>query len=89
MKTSAWLLDSSAAATELKRFIAEKCAQVRAEARAAGHPMSPESTSFFAAAEHCDWPGLFDALAAMHRAMRDGESRSAQWAVYPVESPHH
>ena len=85
MNTSGWSLESSAVAPELKRFIAEKCAQVRAEVRAPEHPMSPESSSFFAAAERCDWPGLFDAIAAMHRAMREGKSRSAQWAVYPVE----
>jgi len=67
MRTSCWSLESSAAATELKRFIAEKCAQVRAETRPPEHPMSPKSSSFFAAAERCDWPGLFDAIAAMHQ----------------------
>jgi hypothetical protein len=32
-----------------------------------------------------DWPGLFDAIAEMHRLMREGRSRNASWAVYPVE----
>lgn len=85
MRTSCWSMESSAAATELKRFIAEKCAQVRAETRSPDHPRSPESSAFFAAAEQCDWPGIFDAIAAMHQAMREGKSRNAQWAVYPVE----
>jgi hypothetical protein len=85
MKTSGWSVEDSAVAPQLKRFVAEKCAQVRAETRAPEHPMSPESTSFFAAAERGDWPGLFAAAAAMHRAMREGKSRSAPCAVYPVE----
>src|SRR5262245_6717830 len=85
MRTSFWSLENSDVATELKQFITEKCAQVRAETRAPEHPMSPESSLFFAAAERCDWPGLFDAIAAMHLAMREGKSQGAQWAVYPVE----
>ena len=72
-------------AVELKRFVAEKCAQMRAETRAPEHPQSPVSSAFFAAAERCDWPGVFDAVAQMHQAMREGKSRSADWAVYPVE----
>ncbi len=47
--------------------------------------MSPESAAYFAAAERADWPGLFDAIAAMHQAMREGRSRNAPWAVYPAE----
>jgi hypothetical protein len=47
--------------------------------------MSPVSSSFFEAAERSDWPALFDATATMHRLMREGQSRSAPWAVYPVE----
>src|SRR5207247_8140570 len=70
---------------ELKRFIAEKCAQVRVEARAPEHPISPESRCFFDAAEREDWAGLFNAIAAMHRAMREGNSQSAPRVVYPVE----
>jgi hypothetical protein len=89
MNTSNWSLDSSPVAAELKRFMAEKCAQVRAETRAPEHPMSPESTAFFAAAERSDWPGLFAAAAAMHEAMhrtlREGQSQTAQSVVYPVE----
>lgn len=85
MNASSWSLEHSAVAPELKRFIAEKCAQVRAEPRASEHPMSPESSAFFGAAERCDWPGLFEAIAAMHRAMREGNARSAQRVVYPVE----
>lgn len=85
MRTYPWSLDRSAAATELRRFIAEKCVQVRAETRAPEHPVSPESSSFFAAAERSDWPGLFDAIAAMHQAMREGESRHSPSTVYPVE----
>jgi hypothetical protein len=85
MGTSSWSLESSAVAAELKRFIAEKCARLRAEIRAPEHPMSPLSSSFFAAAERGDWPALFDAIAAMHQAMRQGDSRGAPWVVYPVE----
>lgn len=85
MNICGWSLEHSMVATDLKRFIAEKCAQVRAETRAPDHPMSPESTVFFTAAERCDWSRLFDAIAAMHRAMREGSSQRAQSAVYPVE----
>ena len=85
MGKSTWSLERSAASSELKRFIAEKCAQVRAEPRAPEHPQSPASSSFFEAAERADWPGVFDAIVEMHRAMREGRSRNAPWAVYPVE----
>jgi len=85
MGKSTWSLERSAASSELKRFIAEKCAQVRAEPRAPEHPQSPVSSSFFAAAERGDWPGVFEAITAMHQAMREGRSRNAPWAVYPVE----
>jgi hypothetical protein len=78
-------MERSAAASELKRFIAEKCAQVRAETRASEHPRSPVSSAFFAAAERGDWPGVFEAIAEMHQAMREGRGRNALWAVYPVE----
>jgi hypothetical protein len=80
-----WSLENSAVAMDLKRFIAEKCAQMRAETRAPEHPQSPVSGSFFAAAERADWPGVFDAVAEMHRTMREGRSRNAPWAIYPVE----
>lgn len=80
-----WLLERSAVAAELKQFIAEKCAQVRAEVRAPEHPMSPLSSSLFTAAETGDWRGVFNSVAAMHKAMREGTSRTAKWAVYPVE----
>ena len=85
MGKSTWSLERSAASSQLKRFIAEKCAQVRAEPRAPEHPQSPVSSSFFAAAERADWPGVFDAIVEMHRAMRERRSRNAPWAVYPVE----
>jgi hypothetical protein len=85
MSRSSWSLERSAVAAELKRFIAEKCAQVRAETRAPEHPQSPVSSGFFAAAERCDWPGVFEAIADMHKAMREGKSQNANWAVYPVE----
>ena len=86
MERSSWSVETSAVSTELKRFIAEKCAQVRAEIRAAEHPMSPQSKSLFAAAEAGDWRGVFDTLAAMHKGFREGESsRPTSWAVYPVE----
>jgi hypothetical protein len=85
MRAYRWSLESSAVAAELKRFIAGKCVQVHAEMRAPEHPISPESSSFFAAAERSDWPGLFDAIAAMHQAMREGKSRHSPSAVYPVE----
>ena len=80
-----WSPETSSVATELKRFIAEKCAQVRAETRAPEHPQSPVSRAFFGAAEWCDWPGVFEAVATMHRAMREGTSRNAPWVVYPTE----
>ena len=85
MGKSTWSLERSAAASELKRFIADKCAQLRAETRAPEHPQSPVSSAFFAAAERGDWPGVFEAIAQMHQAMREGRSRNAPWAVYPVE----
>jgi hypothetical protein len=78
-------LEKSAGASELKRFIAEKCAQQRAETRAPEHPQSPVSSAFFAAAERGDWLGVFEAIGEMRRAMREGRSRNAPWAVYPVE----
>ena len=82
MNTSSGSVETSAVSGELKRFITEKCTQVRAEIRAAEHPMSPESKSLFAAAEAGDWHGVFDALAAMHRGFREGESSGARsWAV--------
>jgi hypothetical protein len=83
MAISSWSVETSAISAELKRFIAEKCAQVRAETRAAEHPMSPVSKSLFAAAEAGDWRGAFDALATMHQGFREEER--AKWAVYPVE----
>ena len=85
MSKAAWSLENSAVKGELKRFVAEKCAQARAEVRAPEHPQSPVSQAFFAAAESEDWPGLFKAVEQMHRAMREGQSRNANWAVYPVE----
>jgi len=85
MGKSTWSLERSAAASELKRFIAGKCAQVRAETRAPEHPQSPVSGAFFAAAERGDWPKVFEATAAMHQVMREGRGRHAPWAVYPIE----
>jgi hypothetical protein len=72
-------------AAELKRFIAQKCAQVRAETRAPEHPQSPVSSAFFTAAERDDWPGVFDAIAAMRQGTSQGTSQNARWVVYPVE----
>jgi hypothetical protein len=51
MSRSSWSVESSPVAAELKRFVAGKCAQVRAEIRAPEHPQSPVSSAFFAAAE--------------------------------------
>jgi hypothetical protein len=85
MSRSSWSVESSPVAAELKRFVAEKCAQVRAEIRAPEHPQSPVSSAFFTAAERSEWPSVFEALAEMHRAMREDTSRNANWAVYPVE----
>jgi hypothetical protein len=88
MKNSAWSLERSVVAAELKRFVAEKCAQVRAEIRGPGHDMGPESESLFTAAEKCDWSGVFDSLAAMHKAARERQGGSTSWnsqVVYPVE----
>ena len=88
MRNSTWSLERSSVAAELKRFIAEKCAQVRAEIRAPEHEMGPESKSLFAAAENGDWRGVFDSLAAMHKAAREEQSGSSGFrstAVYPVE----
>lgn len=74
-------------AADLKRFVAEKCAQVRAETRAAGHAMGALSKSLFTAAENGDWRGVFDSLAAMRQAAREGQggSGSKLTVVYPVE----
>ncbi len=86
MAISCWSLERSAVAAELKRFVAEKCAQVRAEARAPGHDMVPESRALFAAAEKADWPGVFESIAAMHKAMREGwKHPRTVGVVYPVE----
>ncbi len=61
---SSWSLERSAVAAELKRSVAEKCAQVRAEVRALGHAMVPESRSLFAAAGRrlLPWAGSGDAV---------------------------
>jgi hypothetical protein len=83
-----WSLEESAVSAELKRFIAEKCAQARAETRAPGHEMGAESKSLFTAAENGDWCGVFDSLAVMHKAGRERRSGSTRWnsqMVYPVE----
>lgn len=86
MRSSNWSLERSGVSTELKRFIAEKCAQVRAEVRAPEHQMGPESKSLFDAAENNNWRGVIDSLAAMCRAGREPESANSRSnAVYPVE----
>src|SRR2546428_13464279 len=88
MKSSSWSLEGSAVAAELKRFVAEKCAQVQAETRAPGREMGAISKSFFTAAENGDWHAVFDSLAAMRQAAREGQSGSSGsglTAVYPVE----
>jgi hypothetical protein len=88
MKAFSWSLENSAVSAELKRFIAEKCAQVRAESRAPEHEMGPESKSLFAATERGDWRGVTDSLAAMCKGAWEepsGNSRSRSTAVYPVE----
>src|SRR6267142_454358 len=88
MKTSSWSLEGSAVSVELKRFIAEKCAQVRAEARAPGHEMGAECKALFTAAENGDWRGVVGSLAAMCKSTgeaQSGNSRSRSWVVYPVE----
>src|SRR5678815_2735953 len=71
---------------ELKRFIAEKCAQVRAETRAPGHEMIPESKALFTAAEEGDWRGVVEALGVIRQCA--GEPRKdlpKTRVVYPVE----
>jgi hypothetical protein len=86
MSTQSWSIETSAVGVELKRFIAEKCAQVRSEVRAADHPMSSESKSLFAAAETGDWRGVVNALAALYRGFRESEGGAPRnWAVYPIE----
>jgi hypothetical protein len=87
MKTSSWSLEHSAVSAQLKRFIAEKLAQVRSEIRAIGHEMSPEFKFLFAAAEKGDWRGATNSLAAIRRSwQQQGESSgSKSCAVYPVE----
>ncbi len=84
MRTSCWSPEGSAAATELKRFIAEKWAQVRAETRALSTRCRLNPLPFLRRrAARLAWP------VRCHRghapSMREGKSRSAQWAVYPVE----
>jgi hypothetical protein len=86
MKSSSWSLEDSSVAAELTHFVAEKCAQVRAEARAPGHPMI--SQSFFTAAEKGNWPEVFKSLAAMRQVAWEGQgssSASRLTVVYPVE----
>ena len=86
MNNHLWSIETSAVATELKRFIAEKRAQVRAEVRGTDHPMSPESQALFTAAEGGDWRGVLEALAALYRGFRESEGGAPRnWAVYPVE----
>lgn len=83
MANSSWSVETSAVSAELKRFIAEKCAQVRGEPRAAEHPMSPVSLSLFTAAEAGDWRATSNALAAMQNGFREEEK--SKWVIYPVE----
>ena len=86
MNTSPWSLETSAVSTELKRFIAEKCAQVRAETRAPEHAMIPESQALFAAAANGDWRGVVDALDEMRRCAREPREKLPRTRlVYPAE----
>ncbi len=86
MEMPSWSLESSAVSAELKRFVAEKCAQVRAERRAPEHGMVPECQWLFTAAEKGDWSEVFKSLAAMHQAMREGRKHPlSTGVVYPVE----
>ncbi|HTL15850.1 MAG TPA: hypothetical protein VL793_01365 [Patescibacteria group bacterium] len=81
-----WSIENSVVSAELKRFIAEKCRQVRAEGRAPGHFMGALSDSLFTAAEHCDWAAVSQSLQEMYRLMKDPENRSpSAGLVYPVE----
>ncbi len=86
MKTPSWSLETSAVSAELKRFVAEKCAQVRAEARAPEHEMIPESKALFAAAENGDWRGVVDALEVMRQCAREPREKVPKTrVVYPAE----
>jgi hypothetical protein len=40
--------------------------------------MGPESKSLFTAAEKGDWSGVFDSLAAMHKAARERQGGKYQ-----------
>jgi hypothetical protein len=86
MSTLPW--SGSAVSAELKRFISEKVAQVRAEKRAPEHEMGPLSQAFFIAAEKGEWRGVFDSLAAFRDCAREGLKpgvESKPQVVYPVE----
>src|SRR5262245_33881670 len=88
MSTLPWSLEDSAVSAELKRFISEKVAQVRAERRAPEHQMGPLSQTFFIAAEKGDWRGVFDGLTAFRDCAREGLKtgvESKPQVVYPVE----
>jgi len=79
-------LETSVVSRELKRFIAEKCAQVRAETRAPGHEMIPESKALFTAAEGGDWRGVVEALDLMRQCAREPQENLPKTrVVYPVE----
>ena len=83
---SSWSLETSVVSRELKRFIAEKCAQVRAETRAPGHEMIPESKALFTAAEGGDWRGVVEALDLMRQCAREPQENLPKTrVVYPVE----
>jgi len=55
LPTAPWSLKKSAAAAELKSFVAEKKAQAEAAAKASGQPLLPQFQSLYAAAEKGDW----------------------------------
>jgi hypothetical protein len=86
MRASDWSLERSAVSAELKRFMVEKCAQVRAEGRAPVHEMGLLSKSLFTAAENQDWRGVIESLKAMCKATREAQSANSRSnALYPIE----
>ena len=86
MRTSSWSLEQSSASAELKRFVSEKLAQVRAEPRAAGHEMASEFKALFAAAERGDWRMVSDSLKEAQNGMQQDRTDSSKArVVYPVE----
>jgi hypothetical protein len=87
---SSWSLKRSEASAQLKTFVADKEAQVKAAARADGQQMLPECQTLFAAAAKGDWPTVHSTFTALwsrrapqydHRGTNDDRLTGPQWAA--------